>query len=161
MSSWESIKPRARLHHFAVYSLAPEVSYNVFSLGTYRGSSVTTSRPTLCDPMDCNIPSFPCLLLSPGSYAILFFTASDIILTNRHIHNWASFPLWPSSFILSGAISNCPLLSPRSVLDTYWVSQKVHLGFSARCYGKTWTHFLANPIERREWNEMNVLHETV
>ena len=28
----------------------------------------------------------------------------------------------------------------------YWVGQKVHLGFSLRCYGKTWTNLLANPI---------------
>ena len=32
-------------------------------------------------------------------------------LTTRHIHNWASFLLWPSCLILSGAVSNCPLLS--------------------------------------------------
>ena len=45
-----------------------------------------------------------------GSYAILFFTASDFTFTTRHIHNWVSFPVWPSHFILSGAVSNCPLL---------------------------------------------------
>ena len=28
----------------------------------------------------------------------------------------------------------------------YWVGQKVHSGFSIRCYGKTPTNFLANPI---------------
>ena len=28
----------------------------------------------------------------------------------------------------------------------YWVGQKVHLGFSIRCYGKTQTNFLANTI---------------
>ena len=32
-------------------------------------------------------------------------------LTTRHIHNWASLLLWPSCLILSGAVSNCPLLS--------------------------------------------------
>ena len=46
----------------------------------------------------------------PGSYAILFFTALDFTFTTRHIHNWVSFPIWPSHFILSGAISNWPLL---------------------------------------------------
>ena len=55
-----------------------------------------------------------------GSYAILFFTASDFIFTTKHIHNWASFLLWPRHFILSGAISNYPLLFPRSILDTFW-----------------------------------------
>ena len=29
------------------------------------------------------------------------------------------FLLWPSHFILSGAISNCPSLFPSSILDTY------------------------------------------
>ena len=41
---------------------------------------------------------------------MLFFTASDFTFTTRHICNWASFPLWPRCFILSGAISNCPPL---------------------------------------------------
>ena len=54
-----------------------------------------------------------------GSYAILFFTALDVIFTTRHIHSWALFLLWPSHFILSGAISNCPSLFPGSILDTY------------------------------------------
>ena len=57
---------------------------------------------------------------SPGSYAILSFTASDFTFTTRHIHNWASFWLWPSCFILSGATSNCPLLFPSSILNTLW-----------------------------------------
>ena len=52
----------------------------------------------------------------PGSYAILFFTASDFTFTSRHIHSWALFPLWLSPFIPSGAIS--PLLSS-SILGTY------------------------------------------
>ena len=37
--------------------------------------------------------------------------------TTRYIHNCVSFPLWPSCFILSGAIINCPLLFPISILD--------------------------------------------
>ena len=37
----------------------------------------------------------------PGSYSILLFTALDFIFATRHIHSWASFPLWPSYFILS------------------------------------------------------------
>ena len=47
---------------------------------------------------------------------MLFFIASDITLTTRHIQSWVSFPLWPSLFILSGAIS--PLFLS-SILDTY------------------------------------------
>ena len=38
--------------------------------------------------------------------------------TIRHIHNCASFPLWPRYFILSGVISNCRTLFPSSILDT-------------------------------------------
>ena len=53
---------------------------------------------------------------TPGSYAILFFTASEFTFTTRHIHNWALFPLWPSLFILSGGIFST-LTS--GVLDTY------------------------------------------
>ena len=37
----------------------------------------------------------------PGSYAILFLTASDFTFTTRHIHNWTLFPLGlASSFLL-------------------------------------------------------------
>jgi len=46
------------------------------------------------------------------SYVILFFTASNFTFTTRTIYNWLSFPLWPSCFILSGAVSNCPPLWP-------------------------------------------------
>ena len=44
------------------------------------------------------------------------FIASDFTFTTRHVYNWALFPLWPSLFILSEAIS--PLF-PSSILDTY------------------------------------------
>ena len=55
----------------------------------------------------------------PGSYAVLFFTASEFTFITRHMHSWESFPLWPSGFLLSGAISNCPLLFHRSILDAF------------------------------------------
>ena len=32
--------------------------------------------------------------------------ASDLTFITRHIHNWASYPIWPSYFIHSGAIGN-------------------------------------------------------
>ena len=48
---------------------------------------------------------------------MLLFTASDFTSTTRHICNWALFLLWPSHFILSGAIS---LLFPSSILDISW-----------------------------------------
>ena len=52
----------------------------------------------------------------PGSYAILFFTASDFTSITSHIHDWVLFSLWLSLLILSGVIS--PLFSS-SILDTY------------------------------------------
>ena len=52
----------------------------------------------------------------PGSYAILFFIASNLTSITSHIHNWALFLLWLSLFILFGVIS--PLF-PSSILDTY------------------------------------------
>ena len=55
----------------------------------------------------------------PGSYAILFCTASDFTFITRHIHNWVLFSLWPNRYILSGAVSSFPPLFPRSILDTF------------------------------------------
>ena len=52
----------------------------------------------------------------PGSYAILFFTASDFTFPTRYNQNWTSFPLWLTLFILSVAIS---LLYPNIILGTY------------------------------------------
>ena len=43
-----------------------------------------------------------------------------LIVTTRAVYNWLSFPLGPSHFILSGAISNYPVLFPSSLLDTFW-----------------------------------------
>ena len=40
--------------------------------------------------------------------------------------------------------SNTKLYRPEQEIK-YWVSQKVHLGFSVRCYGKTQTNLLATP----------------
>ena len=47
----------------------------------------------------------------------LFSLQQQTLLLPPDIYNWAPFLLWPSYFILSGAISNCPLLFPRSILD--------------------------------------------
>ena len=55
-------------------------------------------------------------LTFPGSYAILFFTASDLTSITSHIHNWELFLLWLSLVILSGAIF---LLISSSILGTY------------------------------------------
>ena len=53
----------------------------------------------------------------PGSYTILFLTASVFTSITNHIHIWAFFFLWLCLFILSGVIS--PLFSS-SILGTYW-----------------------------------------
>ena len=62
----------------------------------------------------------------PGSYAKLFFTASNFTSITRHIHNWALFLLWFHLFILSRVIS--PLFSS-SMLGTYWSGE-----FIFQCY---------------------------
>ena len=51
-----------------------------------------------------------------GSYAILFFTASDFTSITSHIHNWVLSLLWLCLFILSGVIS--PFFFS-SILGTY------------------------------------------
>ena len=51
----------------------------------------------------------------PGSYAILFFIASDFTSISSHIHNWILFLLWLYLFILSRVIF--PLFSG-SILGT-------------------------------------------
>ena len=53
----------------------------------------------------------------PDSY-VIFFLESDFTFTTTDIHNWVLFPLWPWRF-LSGAISNCLLLFPSSIMDTF------------------------------------------
>ena len=62
---------------------------------------------------------------------LLFFTVLDFTFTTQHIHIWTSFLLWPSCFILSGAISNCPLLFPSRMLDTFWSGGHMFLPFHA------------------------------
>ena len=52
----------------------------------------------LAIPFDhSNLPWFMDLINIPGSYAILFFTASIFTFTTRHIHNWTSCPLFGSA----------------------------------------------------------------
>ena len=53
----------------------------------------------------------------PGSYAALFFIASDFTFTTRHIHSQVLFLPWLNLFIPSEAIS--PLF-PCSMLGNYW-----------------------------------------
>ena len=55
----------------------------------------------------------------PGSY-VIFFLQHWTLLSLPDSHSWVPFALWHSLFILSGAISNCPLPFPYSTLDTFW-----------------------------------------
>ena len=58
----------------------------------------------------------------PGSYAILFFEASDFTSITRCIHNWVLFLLWLYLFIFPGVIS--PLISS-NILGTYWPGELI------------------------------------
>ena len=89
----------------------------------------------------------------PGSYEILFVTALEFTSITIHLHNWASFLLWPSRFILSGAIHNCPLLFLNSIADTFqpgglafWchilLSFHMFMGFLQQAY---WTSLPFSP----------------
>ena len=67
----------------------------------------------------------------PGFIMISFFTGSDFLFTIRHIHNWKSFPLWPSLFILSGAIS--PVF-PSSIWNTFQTGRVWGVGLIFQCH---------------------------
>ena len=54
---------------------------------------------------------------TPGSYAILLFTASDFTSITSHIHNWVLFLVWLHLFILSGVVS--PLISSNILGTTH------------------------------------------
>ena len=68
-----------------------------------------------------NLPWFMDLTFQV-SMQILFFTALDFTSITSHIYKWAWFLLWPSLFVLSGAIS---LLFPGSILDTFWLGEVI------------------------------------
>ena len=57
--------------------------------------------------------------LSEFAQPMLYCSLQHQTFTTRHIHNWVSFLRWPSHFILSGAISNCPPLFSSSILNTF------------------------------------------
>ena len=70
-------------------------------------SCLTRSNLSWFMDLRCQIPMQYCSL------------ALDFTFITRHIHNCVSFPLWPSHFILCGAISNCPPVFPSGILDTF------------------------------------------
>ena len=65
-------------------------------------------------------PNIPC------SYAILLFTASDLVSITYHIHSWVLFLLWLHPFILSRV--TFPLISG-SILGTYWPGEFIFQSF--------------------------------
>ena len=69
-----------------------------------------------------NLPWFMDLTFKDAMqyWFFFFFLASDFTFTPKLIYSWASFPLWPCHFILSGLISNGRPLLTSSILDTFW-----------------------------------------
>ena len=80
---------------------------------------VAKSRTRLSDWTELKWTEFALIrgLNIPGSYAILFFTASDFTSIPSHTHHWELFFLWLHPFTLSGVIS---LLISSSISGTYW-----------------------------------------
>ena len=103
------------------------VIHTVKAFGIVNKAEIDLSLELSCffcdpmdDPMDLLFDHFQFTLIRrpniPGSYATLFFTASDFASITRHIRNWVLFSLWLSLFILSWAIS---LLFSTSIFGTY------------------------------------------
>ena len=73
-----------------------------------------------------SVSLYPASFCIPRSYLSVTFTT-------RNMHNWLSFLLYPSCFILSGAISNCPPLFPSCLLGSFqlgWGSSSSSIIFS-------------------------------
>ena len=96
-------------------------------------------------------------------------TTSDITLTTRYIHNWVSFLLSPNCFILSGVISNCPLLFPSTILDTFQLGgliswchiflpfHTVHVVFQARIMAWVAISFSRRSSWLRDWTRVSLI----
>ena len=88
---------------------------------------------------------------SPGSHAILFFTALDLASITSPILSWVLFLLWLCLFILSGVIS--PLISS-SILGIYqpweFIFQSYLFAFSYCLWGSQGrnTEWFAIPFSR-------------
>ena len=78
------------------------------------GPSVLCYLPELAQiHIHCQVPMQYCSLHHWTSF------------TTRHIHNWALFPLWPSNFILCGAMSKMALCSSPVA---YWIPSNLGEG---------------------------------
>ena len=60
-------------------------------------SSVTESRPTLCDPIDCSMPDSP-VLSSRISWGLLKFMSIESVMLANHLILCHPLPLLPSIF---------------------------------------------------------------
>ena len=74
--------------------------------------------------MDCSKPGssvFHCLLEFAQIHVDWVSDAISLHFTfnNRYIKNWELFLLWLSCLILTGALSDCPLFFPSSLLNTF------------------------------------------
>ena len=95
-----------------------------------------------------------CLILTVVSWHAYQFlrrqvrwSGISIFFRNFHICLWLPIILClgvPLSFFI--CFSLCPSLPLTMPWAYYWIGQKVHLRFPIRCYDKTQTNFLANPI---------------
>ena len=61
--------------------------------------SVTKSRPTLCDPMDCRMPGFPV----PHYFRLPKFMSSESVMPSNHLVLCCPLLLLPSIFPASGS----------------------------------------------------------
>lgn len=70
------------------------------------------------------------------------------ILYNEHCLGSYRFSARPAKISLSNMRGLCRNISPQDVSSSvmHSVGKNVRLGFSVKCYGKTWTNVLANPI---------------
>ena len=87
--------------HFS--SLIPKILMFTLTIFYLTTSDLSWSMDLTHHRFLCNI-----VLYSTGHYF------------HWYIHNWASFLIWPSGFILSTAISSFPLIFPSSTLDAFW-----------------------------------------
>ena len=86
---------------------------------SYQFSSVAQSRPTLCDPMDCNTPGFP------GHHQLLE-------LAQTHVH-WVSDGIQPSHPLSSPSPPNFNLIpaSGSFLVSQFFTSGGQSIGVSA------------------------------
>ena len=121
-SAFQTLVERGLLHFLGI--LAHSSKYNVTELNSpipIHFSSLIPKMLMFTLAISClatsSLPWFMDLTFQIPMHMVLYSTG---LYFYRCIHIWASFPLWPSCFILSGAILviASPLF-PISILDTF------------------------------------------